>query len=85
MPALQLLLGRGKKLFEIDAREWGLSRRQAFSIALLPILLVGVMVVISILAVVAKTPFRPVFRFITAEDSVFEWLQFCFVFVSSLL
>jgi hypothetical protein len=37
------------------------------------------------LAVVAKMPFRPVFRVVTAEDSVLEWLQFCFVLVASLL
>ena len=85
MSAVPTLLGRCKKLFEMDARAWGLRRHQARWIALLPLLLVGTVAVLAVLAVAAKTSFRPVFRFVVSEDSVLEWLQFSFVFVSSML
>ncbi|MBK9715311.1 MAG: hypothetical protein IPO81_29080 [Kouleothrix sp.] len=79
------LLARVMGLLETDARQWGLSRRSALVLTLLPILVAGGVAALAVLAVVMKSQFRPVFRFVTAEDSLLEWPQFFFVLLSSLI
>jgi hypothetical protein len=55
-----------------DAGEWGVSRRTADILLLLPFA--------GALLVVAAFAYRPAFRFLTAEDSLLEWLQVtCYV------
>jgi hypothetical protein len=61
--------------FDQDSRAWGLSRRTALSIAALP-MVIG-------LLVAAAHLYHPLYRFLTAEDSVLEWSQVILVLVSS--
>jgi hypothetical protein len=75
----------GRRHADTDTRYWGLSRRSALLIALAPLVVAGSVAVLAVLAVLAKSSFRPAFRFVTAEDSLLEWPQFLFVFASSLI
>ncbi len=79
------LLSKIIEIFDEDAQAWGLSRRRALLIALVPIVIVGVVTLIAGLALISKAWFRPIFRFITAEDSLLEWAQFLFVLLASLI
>jgi len=54
-------------------------------IALFPIIVVGIVTLIAALALLSKSTFRPLFAFVTAEDSLLEWMQFLFVFAASLI
>ena len=64
----------GAILKEHELREWGVSRRAAIALLIVPP--VGAVVV-------ALTGFwYPLFRMLTAEDHIFEWVQFfCWVVV----
>jgi len=85
MHSTQTSFNSGAQKFQADATDWEITRRSAQIIALLPIVLIGVVVLIAILSLVMKTQFRPVFRWVTAEDSILEWGQFLFVFVSAVI
>ena len=76
-------LGTWKEKLDVDNRQWGLTRRTALGMALAPVVLVGIVAVMAVLAVVAKDTFRPLFTLVTAEDSLLEWPQFFFVLASS--
>ncbi len=54
--------------FTSDAQDWGLASRQALLLALLPCVLA--------LVAAATVPIRPLYRWLVAEDSLIEWLQF---------
>ena len=62
-----------------------MTRRSALVIALIPVVLIGALVLIAALSLVMTTQFRPIFRFLTAEDSVLEWLQFLCIFGASAI
>jgi hypothetical protein len=85
MQSIRALWVSGARRFFDDAKEWGLTRRSALVIALIPVVLVGALVLIAALSFVMKTQFRPIFRFLTAEDSVLEWLQFLCIFGASAM
>lgn len=51
-----------------DARAWRISPRQAVVLALIPFVIAVV--------VAATVPFRPLYTWFVAEDSLIEWLQF---------
>lgn len=85
MRSNRTLLNSGTQIFYEDAEAWGLSKRSALLIALAPVVLIGAVTFIAALSLVMKTEFRPIFRFITAEDSVLEWLQFLCVFGASTM
>jgi hypothetical protein len=85
MQSIRALFNSGARKFFSDAAAWGASRRSALMIALLPIALISIIVLIAVLSLVMHTPFRAIFRWITAEDSILEWGQFLFVFVSSMI
>ncbi len=85
MHFIRTLFDKGIEKFNRDAEEWGLSRRSALVIALLPISLMLAMTIITALAVPRTSPLRPVFRWITAEDSLLEWSQFLFILAACLL
>ena len=64
---IQDVARRARSIFDDDARAWGLSPRAALALATFPI-------VVAVL--VAGAHFvHPIYRFLTAEDSVLEWLQ----------
>ena len=85
MQSVRTLLTSGARTFFHDAEEWGLTRRAALAIALVPLVIIASLVVISALSFVSHDLFRPVFRWVTAEDSLLEWGQFLLVFVSAAL
>ncbi len=64
-------------IFEKDARYWGLTPGVAAAIVSIPILVVLGM------ANIVRLP--DLYVWLTAEDSVLEWLQFLLVFTASLL
>lgn len=64
-------------IFEHDSRFWGLSLRHALVIAAVPIMIM--------LGMIAMVPVPDLFVWITAENSVMEWLQFLLILVSSLI
>src|SRR5687768_12158466 len=65
-----------RALFDRDSATWGLSRRQALTLAAVP--------VIFVLALAALVPFFEVFAWLMAEDGVLEWLQFLLILATSL-
>ena len=73
MPSLQKVTN----LFERDARLWELSLREALILAAIPILIV--------LGMIATVPFSNLFVWLTAEDSLLEWLQFFLILAASLI
>jgi len=73
-----------RKVFT-DAKEWGLTHRGTLAIALFPLIVIGVVTLIAGLSLVMHNPFRAIFRWVTAEDSLLEWGQFLCVFASSLI
>ena len=85
MQTIRTLLTDTVARLETDARPWGISRRGALMLALFPVFVAGAVALLAVLAVVAKTPFRPVFRVVTAEDSFLEWPQFFLVLAASLI
>jgi hypothetical protein len=85
MRSIRTLITWGARKFFDDAEEWGLTRRGALAIALAPVALIGAIALIAALSFVMKTQFRPIFRFVTAEDSLLEWLQVLCVFGTSML
>src|SRR5262245_52630952 len=85
MQSTRALLKLGAQWFFNDTEEWGLTRRAALMIALAPVALIGAIALLAVLSFVMKAQFRPVFRFVTAEDSLLEWPQFaCLVGASRL-
>jgi len=64
-------------LVERDSRLWRLPPSAALIIAAIPILIV--------LGMVATVPFPDFFVWITAEDSLLEWLQFLLLLAASLI
>jgi hypothetical protein len=64
-------------IFERDSLSWGLNLHEALIIAAIPIIIM--------LGMVAIVPVPGLFVWITAEDSVIEWLQFFLIFASSLI
>jgi hypothetical protein len=65
------------ELFEQDSQDWGLGLREALVIAAVPILIV--------LGMAALVRLPDLFVWITAEDSLIEWLQFVLIFTSSVI
>ena len=68
---------RAVEIFKRDSRLWGLSLRQGLIIAAVPILIM--------LGMVALVPVPDLFVWITAENSLMEWLQFLLILASSLI
>ena len=66
-----------KSIWDQDAALWGLSQRQAFVLAGIPIVLV--------IGMTAAVPFFSFFQWIIEEDSLIEWLQFVFVLAAARL
>jgi hypothetical protein len=85
MQSGRTLLNSGARTFLADTDEWGLTPSAGLAITLFPLIVVGVVAVIAVLSFVIKTPFRDVFRFVTAEDSLLEWPQFLFIFSASII
>ena len=68
MPVIHQWRTRATARFARDAQAWGLAPRQALLLALLPCVLA--------LVAAATAPIRPLYRWLVAEDSLIEWLQF---------
>ncbi len=66
---------RVEAIFDEDSRAWGLSRRSALAIAAFPVLMAAF--------VAAAHSYHPLYRFLTAEDSVLEWSQVALVLATS--
>lgn len=64
-------------MFKRDANLWGLTPGIAVIVAIIPILIV--------LLMIAAVPFPDLYVWLTAEDSLLEWLQFVLIFTASLL
>jgi len=58
---------RASAIFKDDAASWGLSAGPAVVLALLPVVVTGL--------VGASHLVKPIYRFLTAEDSLLEWTQ----------
>lgn len=76
MHSIRRYLRSSKEKFERDSQAWGLTRRQALVIAATPIIIALVMTVM--------VPFSELFVWVTAEDSLMEWLQFLLLLATSL-
>ena len=76
MRFINRLLHGSREKFERDLQAWGLTGRQALVIAATPIIIV--------LAMTAMVPFSELFVWVTAEDSLMEWLQFLLLLATSL-
>lgn len=63
--------------FKRDSNGWGLSLRTALIIAAIP--------VIVMLGMIAIIPLPDLFVWITAENSIIEWLQFVLILTSSMI
>lgn len=85
MSTIRSTFQKSRSVFAQNEAEWGISPTTALVIALAPVALIGCLVVIAGLSFVNHDVFRPMFRWITAEDSILEWSQFLFVFLSSLI
>lgn len=68
---------RAGTILDGDTRSWGLTSRTALIIAAIPVIIVLGM------AALVKVP--SVFVWLTAEDSVIEWLQFLLLLTASLI
>jgi hypothetical protein len=68
---------RARLIFEEDASSWGMGARSAVILAVLPLVVAGV--------VAAAHLVKPIYRFLTAEDSVLEWSQVLCVAGTSVL
>lgn len=77
MHFLQTLIQKTTDTFERDAQAWGLRLRTALVVAAIPLLIMLVMVAI--------VPVADLFVWITAENSLMEWLQFLLVLASSFI
>ena len=77
MPALHRRYTQASALFTRDTRDWGLTPRHALLLALLPCVLA--------LVAAATAPIRPLYRWLVAEDSLIEWLQFLCLLGASIL
>ena len=77
MHLLQTLVRRVAYIFERDSHRWELSVREPLIIGAVPIMIMLVMIAI------VRVP--DLFVWITAENSVMEWLQFLLIFASSLI
>ena len=77
MHLLKRLIQRAVDLFTHDSRLWGLSLRDALVLAAIPILIM--------LGMIAAVRIPDLFVWITAENSLMEWLQFLLIFASSLI
>jgi hypothetical protein len=64
-------------IFERESGLWGLSLRDALLISTVPIMIMLVMIII--------VPVPDLFVWITAENSLMEWLQFVLILTSSLI
>src|SRR5690349_4564817 len=84
MQSMHTLFHSGARKFYADAEEWGITRRGALAIVLFPLIVIGVVTLIAGLSFVMHSPFRAIFRWVTAEDSLLEWPQFLFVFAAAL-
>jgi hypothetical protein len=74
---LQRSVRKAIDIFERDSRFWGLSLRDSLIIAVVPIIIM--------LGMIAIVPVPNLFVWITAENSVMEWLQFLLILVSNLI
>ena len=77
MQTVQGLPGRAGGAFRADAEHWKLAPHQALALAVVPILIV--------LTMTAMVPAFDLFVWVTAEDSLMEWLQFLMVFLAGML
>jgi hypothetical protein len=64
---IQDVARRARSIIDEDSAAWGLSPRAAFVLAAFPVFLAGL--------VAASHFVHPIYRFLTEEDSVLEWLQ----------
>lgn len=85
MHGIRTLLYGARERFNEDADSWGMTRQRALMIVLFPIVVVGIVTLIAALALLSKGTFRPLFAFLTEEDSLLEWGQFLFVCAASLI
>lgn len=67
-PLIRTLIGDAVRLFEDDAAAWRLRVGTAVALAIAPVALAGGVAVAHLS--------RPLYRFLTEEDSVLEWPQF---------
>lgn len=70
-------LRRGAEKFERDSHAWNLTQWQAILIVAVPIVIVLVMA--------AAVPFFELYFWLTAEDSMIEWLQFLLLLAAGLI
>lgn len=77
MRLLQRSVRKAMDIFERDSRFWGLGLRDSLIIAVVPIIIM--------LGMIAIVPVPDLFVWITAENSVMEWLQFLLILISSLI
>jgi hypothetical protein len=82
---LKTIVARCVTQFDADAQMWNTPRPMARVIAVAPIILVGIVTLLAALAIDASSPFRSVFRWVTDEDSLLEWLQFFCVLAASII
>jgi hypothetical protein len=76
-PGIASRVQRLAAIFIDDASAWGLGWRTAAAIAILPVV-VGALVALAHLI-------RPLYRFLTAEDSLLEWIQVACVALTFVL
>lgn len=74
---LQRFIQNAKDTFVQDSKRWGLSTSRALTIAGIPILLM--------VGMVALIPIPNLFVWITAENSLLEWLQFLLILAACLI
>lgn len=80
---MKVLAVKVQRKVERDADVWGVARHRALVIAVLPLVLIVATAVIAGLSRSTASPLRPLFRWLTAEDSLLEWLQFALIFAAS--
>jgi hypothetical protein len=85
MQSIRTMLNSGARQFYADAEQWRLTRRGALAIALFPLIVGGIIILIVALSLLMRYPFRPLFRWVTEEDSLLEWLQFACIFSASVI
>ena len=85
MPSMKTALKHGLEQFDRDTRWWGLSRRAAIAVVLVPIAIIGLVTLVTVAAHFVRDPFRDMFLWVTAEDGILEWPQFAFALAASLI
>jgi hypothetical protein len=72
-------------LGQTDKEDWEISQKSSFWLGMFPLVLTTSLTALAALALIYRHPFRPIFDWVTREDSLLEWPQFFCIFAASVI